>query len=88
MHNVAHAATESCENKYAEHYYCENEVFMGRKQQKKKHLLGYMAWDTACDFNVVILNQTIFNCLITSVSILYMFIFFILIASSFVYMQK
>ena len=27
-----------------------------------------MAWDTACNFNVVILNQTIFNCLITSVS--------------------
>ena len=45
-----------------------------------------MAWDTACNFNVI-LNQTIFNCLITSVSILYMFIFSILIAYSFVYMQ-
>ena len=34
MHNVAQAATESCEIKYAEHYYCEDEVFIGRKQQK------------------------------------------------------
>ena len=34
-----------------------------------------MAWDIACNFNVVILNQTIFNCLITSVSILYVYIF-------------
>ena len=28
-------------------------------------------WDTACNFNAVILNQSIFNCLITSVSTLY-----------------
>ena len=29
-------------------------------------------WDTACNFNGVILNQSIFNCLITSVSTLTM----------------
>ena len=27
-------------------------------------------WDTACNFNAVILNQSIFNCLITSASTL------------------
>ena len=29
-------------------------------------------WDTACNFNVIILNQSIFNCLITSASTLNM----------------
>ena len=28
-------------------------------------------WNTACNFNAIILNQSIFNCLITSASILY-----------------
>ena len=27
-------------------------------------------WDTACNFNAIILNQSIFNCLITSASTL------------------
>ena len=29
-------------------------------------------WDTACNFNVIILNQSIVNCLITSASTLRM----------------
>ena len=34
-------------------------------------IMGKMVlWETACNFNAVILNQSIFNCLITSVSTL------------------
>ena len=45
-------------------------------------------WDTACNFNAIILNQSIFNRLITSVSTQHVLFFLIFQTQSLAYIDK
>ena len=47
-----------------------------------------LLWDTACNFNAIILNQSIFNRLITSVSTLHVLFFLSFQTQSLAYIDK